>query len=904
MTACQRSVGVLFVLASMASVCRGGSPADVQNVVVPFVTKHCVGCHGVDDPEGGLTLHGFTTDAAILEKHRVWTKVLEAVRSGQMPPREEPRPAADDVGRFSAAVEDVFERYVRSGKRDPGRVVMRRLNKYEYLATIRDLLGVMIPLGDLLPADEVVDGFDNIAESLTISSVHMNAYMEVAEAVMKQAVVFDDPGPTDDMLQWGRPERVDRARFRNLDSSGRLERDAAGKEIPVENRRPGGMYAGTFFFNGPSPVRWQTKAGLPYGARVASNFGEYRLVVRLQGYRVTEGRLGFKVTANGATVLEGECGESVDYHVATFTLDPGPVSIKLYHVGGESEHNKESADPADRNGIILHSIRLFGPLRPTSMQDRLLAAPAGLEGEARSRHVLERFLRRAFRRPPLREEVDRLLQIVRVAEQAPRYRMQEAQWRKLAQAKSLPKDVPTDVRSYDNNLQTFLTKSDFLVHLERALGAERAATHGETILGQAEVGSTPWEAAIAMGMQAAICSPNFLFRVEPDEPSTAPAAQPVDDWSLASRLAYFLWSSMPDDELLELAEKKQLRSNLPAQVTRMLADSRSRGFVENFVAQWLKLHTLASFEVDRTAYPQFNFETRWSPNLWLDMKSSMRAETLHFAHSVIRDNLSVFTFLDGDFTFLDSRLAAHYNIRDTKGNPLRDPSGKPAAAPADPGEPIPEDHFVRVSLAPTGRGGLLTHGSVLTLTSASNRTSPVKRGAWVADRILGAPPPPPPPGVPPLAEKNTSATRTVALSVRESLEQHRARADCAACHARIDPIGFALEHYDAIGQFRATIGGKPVDARGDLPTGGSVEGVDGLKKFLLEQKSVFARALARHMLTYAIGRQLEFYDLPAVNEILARAEKQDYRAHAMILAIVESDPFLMRRTNPEKEGAR
>ncbi|MFN9368512.1 MAG: DUF1592 domain-containing protein, partial [Planctomycetia bacterium] len=708
---------VAIIVAACASAGRGGDAADVTGVILPFVTRHCVGCHGVEEPAAGLALQGFTTDAAILAQHRSWTKVLEKVASGEMPPGDEPRPAAEDVGRFTAAVKEVFARHARSGTPDPGRVVMRRLSRYEYLATIRDLLGVMIPLDDLLPADNVSEGFDNIADALEISPVHMDAFIEAADLIMKQAIVGGPPSsPARSRIGTGtalRPEVT----MRHLDKQGRLARNAAGEPIDTKFRAPQ-LPAGARLCSGPESI----------GAVVdVPSLGEYQIVVRLQGHCVAEDAPAFELLVDGAVVLAGACGDTPQDHSATVRLAAKTARVQL-RFPGLSAAAQESADPAERSGVIVHHLDRIGPLRPL-MQAALLAAPEGLAGEEKSRHVIERFARRAYRRPPQPEEVERLLRIVRTEAQTPRYRLQEADWKKLAAAKSLPEDVLKGVRSLARGSPTFVTKEEFVAQVQLAIGLDRAAEHGDTILEFAEVGRTPWETAVARGMQAAICSPKFLFRVEPATPSATAGPEPIDDHALAARLSYFLWSSLPDDELCALADRRQLRQVIPAQVERMLADPRAQRLVENFVAQWLKLDELATFEADPATFPRFKITDARVRNQWHDLRASMRHETLLLARTVIRDDMSIFTLLDCDFSFLDRRLAEHYNIRDTKGNPLRDPAGAPAGAPADPGAPIPEDEFVRVSVGPAGRGGLLTHASVLTLTSTAKRTSPVKHGA-------------------------------------------------------------------------------------------------------------------------------------------------------------------------------
>ena len=375
--------------------------------------------------------------------------------------------------------------------------------------------------------------------------------------------------------------------------------------------------------------------------------------------------------------------------------------------------------------------------------------------------------------------------------------------------------------------------------------------------------------------------------------------QPLDDYALATRLSYFLWISMPDQELFELAAKKQLHKNLAAQVKRMLADPKSAALVENFAAQWLKLRSLSKFEVDAKAFPEF--ETKIAlrgTDKWAPLRNDMLAETTLFLGALIQEDRSVLELIDSDFTFLNGHLARHYNIRDTKGNPIRDPSGKEFKSPANPGEPIPEDAFVRVQLKGTGRGGILTQASVLTLTSLPSRTSPVVRGAWILDRILGTPPPPPPPDVPALEENK----KVEGTSLRQRLEQHRANVACAACHARIDPLGFAFENFDAIGRFRDKVDKEPIDVSAELPGGRKFKGAGELKTILLEQKKLFALNLAEKMFIYAVGRNTEFYDVPVLDDVVMNLEKNDYRFHALISAIVQSDAFRMvRGTEPKKE---
>jgi hypothetical protein len=385
-----------------------------------------------------------------------------------------------------------------------------------------------------------------------------------------------------------------------------------------------------------------------------------------------------------------------------------------------------------------------------------------------------------------------------------------------------------------------------------------------------------WEAGIQLAMQAVLVSPKFLFRVELDDRPDSPQPHAIDEHQLAGRLSYFLWSTMPDEELFELARKNQLTANLDAQVRRMLKDPKAGELVENFALQWLQLRRLQTYSPDSKLFPNFNEQLR----------SAMLQETQLFFEEVIREDRSILTLLDADFTYLNEPLARHYGIADTNGNR----QGQKAAKPG--GKPIRGREFVRVNLAPGERGGLLTQASILTVTSNPTRTSPVKRGRWVLEQMLGTPPPPPPPDVPELAESGKEASSG---SLRQRMEQHRANAACANCHARMDPLGFAFENYDAIGAWRNKDGEFAIDSSGVLPDGKAFKGPAELKAILQDKKELFARCLTEKMLTYALGRGVEYYDQPTVNRVTLALAKNDYKFSTLVTEIVKSDPFRLRR---------
>jgi hypothetical protein len=370
-----------------------------------------------------------------------------------------------------------------------------------------------------------------------------------------------------------------------------------------------------------------------------------------------------------------------------------------------------------------------------------------------------------------------------------------------------------------------------------------------------------FEEGIRLTLQAILVSPNFLFRIERDsEPNDPTSSHSISDHELASRLSYFLWASMPDEALFRAAEQKQLRDPgvLEAQVRRMLADARSQALIDNFAAQWLQLRQLKRSSPDLSRFPAMDDE----------MRDFMARETKLFLEAMIREDRSILDFLDAPFTFLNGPLARHYGITGVDG-----------------------EAFQRVSLEGTQRAGLLSHGSILTVSSYPTRTSPVLRGKWVLENLLGAPPPPPPQTVPDLEESQIGKT----ASLRQQLEQHRANAACAVCHNQIDPIGFGLENYDAIGSWRTHDGNIPIDASGTLPDGSSFNGPQELVAVLKGQSDAFVRNLAEKMLTYALGRGLETYDSQAVEQIRQNVTADSYRFSALILETVKSKPFQMRR---------
>ncbi len=420
------------------------------------------------------------------------------------------------------------------------------------------------------------------------------------------------------------------------------------------------------------------------------------------------------------------------------------------------------------------------------------------QNEESARQILERFATRAYRRSLRRDEIERLLRFVRMAEK---------------------------------NGDGFAT-------------------------------------GINLAVQAVLVSPHFLFHVEMDRlPNDARAIHPITDFELASRLSYFLWSSMPDEELFKLARDKTLHKPdvLEKQVRRMLKNARSHALVDNFAGQWLQLRSLKEFKPDPDLFPRFDEKLR----------AAMLKETELFFENIVREDRGIGEFIDADYTFVNERLAKHYGISGIKG-----------------------EEFRRVSLTGTPRGGILTQAAVLSVTSNPTRTSPVKRGKWILENILGTPPPPPPAGVEELKEDKESV---LSGSLRQRMEQHRANPNCATCHQRMDPLGFGFENFDAIGGWRDREGKHAINPAGVLPNGQSFKGPVELRAILKTRREAFARCLAEKLLTYALGRGVERYDRCALDEIVKSAAKEDFKFSRLTIDIVNSDPFQKRRGKGSKK---
>ncbi|MDG3003034.1 DUF1592 domain-containing protein [Paludisphaera mucosa] len=756
------------VLADPPEVSKDAPPEPVRNLFEKF----CLSCHQGEKSEGGLDLVKLMAKGSPAASRKPWNRVKENVSGGVMPPEDNPQPSEGDVALLASWVDEEIKKIDCGATVDPGRVTIRRLNRVEYDNTIRDLTGVDFQPADDFPSDDVGYGFDNIGDVLSLPPILMEKYLAAAETIASRAIVAGAAG---------RPP-IKTFEGVELEAAGGSTHNDDGRILSTDGEI---AVAHAFPRDATYTVRVQA-----YGQQAGDE--PARMMIKLDGKPLRS----YDVTA-----IEGTAGT---YEIQE-KLPAGPARIAAAFVNDFWDPNHPEPAKRDRN-LVVQAIEIEGPLNargdepPLSQKLIIFQTPTKpVEIGDCTVAVLERFLRRAYRRPVTGGEVAKLVRL-----------------------------------------------------------AELARENGES-----------YERGIQLAVQAVLASPQFLFRVELYRPKRdrkgkvidEPGGVRLNDYEIASRLSYFLWNSMPDDELFQLASEGRLHEEavLEAQVQRLIRDPKSDAFVESFAGQWLQLRNLKTVNPDRGQFPTFDEPLR----------DAMQQESERFFASLLRDDGSLLDFIDCDYSFLNERLAAHYGVPGVKG---------------------PE--FRKVTLGPGGRGGLITQASVLTVTSNPSRTSPVKRGKWVLEQILGSPPPPPPPDVPQLADDSKGP---LVGTLRQRMEQHRANPSCTSCHARLDPPGFGLENYNAIGAWRDMDGDLPIDAAARLPTGESFRGPAELKAILKTRKAEFVRCLGEKMLTYALGRGLEEPDVCAVEKIVKNVSDGQYRLSRMVLEIVKSDPFLKRK---------
>ena len=787
-------MGAVLVGAGVASLLLAAQPASA-----PLLNRYCLGCHSDRVETAGLTLEGKSL-ARVDSEPELWEAVVRQLRSGVMPPPGSPRPDGAAVHAFVSRAEAELDR-AASMSPDPGRPPIHRLNSTEYANAIRDLLGLEFDAASLFPADPSLGGFDNIGGVLSVSPMLLERYLAAAERISRLAVGDPTIGPSFASMTYD----VGKQRYQD---------DRMSDDLPFGSR---GGIAVRHHFPLDGQYVWTLRLRRNIFGYVRGVRDPHRVELRLDGEPVARftvgGRdLGDPAPESFAGLVLGDPA----WEAYALSADDGlevrvPVRAGTRVVGASFV-----SAPVEEEGVLQPPLTGLG----LSFSE-LRSSPTGPPGPA----------------------VDSLSIRGPYEASGP-----GATASRAAVFSCRPAGVADEGPCASGILSTLARRA----YRRPVRDGDLEALLPFFRTGRREGG---FDAGIQAALERLLVDPSFLFRMEPDPEDAVPGAvYRLGDIELASRLSFFLWSSIPDGELRDGAA-------LEAQVRRMLADDRAEALVRNFASQWLTLPRLRDVRPDPELYADFDD----------NLRDAFQRETELFVESQLREDRRVIELLTADHTFLNERLARHYGIPNVYGS-----------------------RFRRVSFSDARRGGLLGHGGILTLTSYPTRTSPVQRGRWLLDNILGAPPPPPPPDTPTtLADRDENGA---SLSVRAQMERHRRNPACAGCHARMDPLGFALEHYDAIGRWRERgEGGDAIDASGTFPDGTRFDGPVGLRRLVEEHADEFVRTFTRKLLTYALGRPLTYADMPAVRTIVRQAAADEYRWSALLLATVNSAPFQMRR---------
>jgi hypothetical protein len=778
--------------------------------VFALIQKSCASCHNATVKSGDVDLATLRTAKTFEEDREIWEKVVEKLDLGQMPPPGLPRPEAESVKEVTRWLESEFARQDRAIQPEPGRVAPHRLNRAEYNNTIRDLLGIDIRPADNFPADVAAHGFDNIGDALNLTPGLLENYVDAAERAVRTAL-FGPERMKPAAVHYSAPVRINDTR-----GSSSLPKDLFHYDETGLSTRHSAHFIHRF------PVD-----------------AEYSFRLVLNGHRPNQSE-----PARPALFIDGKLVH--EFEADATDLEGQIVECRARVTAGE--HLLSETYLRNYHGL---PPRYNGP-EPSKRPPEPLINPRG-QLTAKDIETLRKYGTK-IKTDAIETRVDNRFESIDIG--GP---FNQAAGPSPENVRRIFVCGHAPGKHTDACARTILTS-----FTTRAFRRPAAAGEVQEYLGYVNLArkqGDSLEEGIALALQAVLVSPSFLYRIERD-PQAAPGRtwSPVSAYELATRLSYFLWSSMPDAELLRAAGQGHLRQPtvLNAQVMRMLRDPKASALAENFGGQWLQFKNIDVVRPDIERFPTFDD----------GLRQAMRRETGMFLENLIRNDGSVLDLLDANYSFLNERLARFYGIAGVTG---------------------PE--FRRVDMSGTERGGgILAQASVLTVSSYSTRTSPVLRGKWILENLLNAPPPPAPPGVPPLEEGKAGQSATL----RQQMEEHRKNPVCASCHSRMDPLGFGLENFNAIGEWRTQEGKFPVDASGALPDGRTFQTPAQLKAILKADRDVVVRGLTARLLIYALGRGLERYDKPAVAEIAAKLPSQDYKFSQLILGIVNSLPFQMR----------
>ena len=784
---------LLILLACLA----GRAPAaGVPDQYRQMLTTYCYTCHNSRAKIGGLALDGLDLEAAA-DDARTWEKALRKLRGHLMPPPGNPQPAQKDVESFVAWMENTLDSHP-TGPR-AGYVPIQRLNRTEYAASVKALVGIEVNPKDVLPQDIQVEGFDNIADALSVSPAFLNQYITAARHVAKLAI--GDPSG-----------HVSNVKY-----------PIAASQNSDEPLPPGTRGGVRFKHNFPADGEYRINIDdLSLGLYTSTVENESTLVIMIDGKMVFRKPIGGPADLALADHKEAEGRAAI---MERFTKIPVRVQAGVHDVAVtfidrahvESDDNVAAGfngigvlgfgDGNNRMARLANGIEINGPFNSTGVSKTASRAlifvcdPSKIGEPACARQITERLARRAYRRPVTAEDVASLMPFYEVGRQ----------------------------------------------------------------------GGGSFDQGIERVVAAVLASPDFLYRAIRAPEGAAPNSEfALTDLELASRLSFFMWNTGPDEELLALASTGGLTKPgaFEKQVRRMLADPKASSLVTSFAMKWLNLTTLDSVQPDPKLFPGFNEQLR----------QDFSEEAEAFVSSILLEDRSVVDLLTSENTFLNDELARLYGVSGVVGPQFRE-----------------------VTLTERERAGLLGKGAVLLRTSYGDRTSPVLRGAWVLDKLLGTPPTPPPANTATdLSQKAGEAPKTV----RARLEQHRDKASCNQCHGVIDPTGLALENFDAIGEWRTVDrqANAPIDAKTVLPNGVPINGVVDLKAQLVERPATFAEAFTEKLMMYALNRQLEYFDMPQVRAVVRGAAKDNYKFSSIVLGIVHTDAFRRQGPAAPKEG--
>ena len=873
--------------------------ATYKTQALPLLEKYCYDCHGDGAKKGGLALDAYQDDEALLADKGNWDKVHQYIDAHIMPPEGKPAPTLEERAKVSGWIdEQVF--YVDPTRPDPGHTALRRLNRTEYNHTVRDLLFVESNPAVHFPPDDTGYISDNIGEDPGLSPAHMKMMLRAARQVVDDAV-------------WVKPAtavNLNKKKMELLGLAGEIERvggvpvlDFPGKEVGIHVEVPA-----------TSEYKIQVRAagvGVEDRPAILQLYMDGRLVTKFSiDSEWHNQRDGYVSREKHLTVPQGK-------HTFSLRLPQGetfPVAIERLHFQGPLALCEPQASP-----FLKSLLRQGVPGLPAlNMSGEDLTNGEGKWGLDTGKTYLKsngwayapiRISRAGSFRVKIKAGAQQLgedpvhFELRLGGKVLARFDIenqdQEPHWFDTL----IPLDLGEQKLElwFTNYIQDEQTKAErcLWIHefeIEGPMGAEKSigdAKLEEITLKTAQLlyrrpleayetrrlrallrktrgaGESPLD-TFRLALTRMLVSPKFLFHdVRPKDAAPENGSIPIDEYSLASRLSYYLWSSAPDAFLLRSAQNSTIRSNLDTHIRQMLANPKARAFTEGFAGQWLQLQDMSRVAPDPEAFPEF------TPGLAQDMKR----ETELLAEHILKQNRPAIEFLSADYTFVNSRLAKHY--------------GFPAS---------PLEGFAKVSLRSSPRRGILSHGSLLTLTSYPTRTSPVRRGKFVLEQILGTPPPPAPKDNPSLEEVDADIHK---LPIRKQIELHRQDKTCTSCHAFLDPIGLALENFDALGRYRRMDGNEPIDASGQLITGQRFQNLRGLTSILAQDKEeVFAAHLTETLLTYALGRSATYKDKTAVREILAKTKSRGYRFQDLVTQLCQSVPFQRMREVDAAKFAR